>query len=128
MLTKRIFVSFLVYLTLNEINSANVGRALVPLVPSENYTDSTIVDNSNPTQFRLYWKVLPNEEIQFEYHCKSTGWAAFGVSPQAGMTGADIMMGWFDSNGRAQIRDTYALGNRAPVIDTIQSKRAFLST
>jgi len=78
------------------------SRELKPLVPSESYTHSLEVDEDDPNLYRVFWKLVENEKsIQFEIHCKTTGWVGFGLSPNGDMTGADIAMSWVDSSGKA---------------------------
>lgn len=81
-------------------------RLADPLKPSEDYTHSLVVDNDEPEQYHLYWKLVDNDEyLQFEVHCKTTGWAGFGLSPNGDMTGADIAIGWVDDiTGKAHLR------------------------
>ncbi len=64
------------------------------LVPSEDYTHKLIVDEENPNQFVLFWKMINDDEIQFEAHCKSNGWVGIGISSNGGMEGADFAIGW----------------------------------
>lgn len=59
----------------------------VPLTPSESYTHFEYVDENNKDQYRLFWKLLVNDEIQFEVHVKTTGWVGLGISPNGGMAG-----------------------------------------
>lgn len=45
----------------------------VPLKPSESYTHYDYADDDNREVFKVFWKILRNDEIQFEIHCKTTG-------------------------------------------------------
>ena len=94
---------------------------LAPLKPSEEYTHSTVIDEENPSQYAVYWKLINKEEIQFEVHCRTTGWVGFGLSPNGGMNGADIAIAWVDgSTGSAQLKDTHATGFSTPQTDPQQ--------
>ncbi len=64
------------------------------MVPTEDYTHKLIVDDENPNQFVLFWKMINDDEIQFEAHCKSIGWVGIGISSNGGMEGADFAIGW----------------------------------
>jgi hypothetical protein len=80
------------------------------LKPSENYTHSRIVDDDEPSLYQIYWKLVENDEsIQFEVHCKTLGWVGFGISPNGGMPGSDIALGWVDIKGKAHLRVIYKL-------------------
>ncbi len=79
---------------------------LVPLQPSENYTHFVDADQKNSNQYVLFWKLIGSDEIQFEAHCKTTGWVGLGLSPSGGMTGADIAIGWV-TNNKAYLKVTY---------------------
>lgn len=86
-------------------------RALKPLEPSEDYTHSLVVDEDEPDLFRLYWKLVDNDEfLQFEVHCQTTGWVGFGLSPNGDMPGADIAIAWVDDQtGKAHLRVLFSL-------------------
>lgn len=88
--------------------------------PSENYKFSLNVDEKDEFQFQLYWKTIEKDEIQFELHCRTNGWVGFGISPNGGMAGSDIMIGWVDSKGNAYLKDTHAISKSAPLIDESQ--------
>lgn len=61
---------------------------LEPLVASESYTHMlTPGGNAAPKQYQIFWKLLNNDDIQFEVHCNTTGWVGFGLSPNGLMTG-----------------------------------------
>ena len=68
------------------INAATI-KQLQTLVPSETYTHSLIVDVDEPEQYQIFWKLINEEEIQFEVHAKTIGWVGMGLSPDGGMTG-----------------------------------------
>jgi len=49
----------------------------------------------------LQWELSPDEtEIIFDLSAETTGFVGFGISPQGGMTGADIFIAGVDSNGK----------------------------
>jgi hypothetical protein len=65
-------------MNINFINSIllliiNFANGLKPLEPSENYSRSLIADDTQTNQYQVFWKILDNEEIQFEIHVKSLG-------------------------------------------------------
>ena len=68
--------------------------AFATIEPSENYPNQlTLKDNG---QFELYWKVSGYggaDEITFEIIAQTTGWVGLGLSPDGGMTDADIFVG-----------------------------------
>ncbi len=76
---------------------------LQALVPSEDYTHALEIDEDNPQQYLLLWKMINSSEIQFEVHCKTKGWLGFGISSTGGMGGADIVIGWV-KNGEAVLK------------------------
>lgn len=112
---------FILYL-INVLILSFVESSGEPLfTPSEDYTFSLNADDSDELQYRLYWKVLGKDEIQFEIHCRAVGWVGFGLSPNGGMAGSDIVIGWVDSKGEAYLKDTHAVGKQAPIVDSIQN-------
>jgi hypothetical protein len=68
------------------IDSALIKK-LQPLLPSEDYTHSLIVDEDAPEKYQVFWKLINNDEIQFELHAKTVGWIGLGISPNGGMQG-----------------------------------------
>lgn len=115
MLLKLALSIFLIYY----VNGASLR--FVPLEPSESYTHSAIVDEDDEGLYKVFWKFDNTlEEIQFEVHCRTTGWVGIGLSPNGGMPGADIAIGWVDRNGVKQLKDTHATRFATPVIDLKQ--------
>ena len=46
-------------------------------------------------EYWLHWSF--NETvIRFAVRVKTTGWAGFGLSPNGGMSGSDLVIGWLD--------------------------------
>ncbi|RNA26714.1 DBH monooxygenase -like protein [Brachionus plicatilis] len=106
----------LLYCLLNFVQSV-----IVQTQPTEDYKFNLNVDEKDELQYKLYWKILRNDEIQFELHCRTTGWVGFGISPNGGMSGSDIMIGWIDSDGNAHLKDTHAISKSAPLVDDVQN-------
>lgn len=93
------FIFFVAILSI--INGTLIFR---PLKPTESYTHTLIVNDDMPTQYVIFWKLINNsEEIQFEVHCRTTGWVGLGFSPNGGMAGSDIVIGWVN-NGEAHLK------------------------
>ncbi|CAF4083643.1 unnamed protein product [Rotaria sordida] len=66
----------------------------------------------------LWWTIDDvRKEITFDLHIRTTGWIALGISPGGGMTGADIGVGWVDSQGQVNFQDRHASGFFRPMID-----------
>jgi hypothetical protein len=108
----------LLVVILNEINAASFK--LKPLEPSEAYTHSAVVDEDDPNLYQVFWKLINNDEIQFELHCRTTGYVGIGLSTNGGMTGADIAISWVNRNGAAFTKDTYASDFKTPMTDKHQ--------
>ena len=70
-----------------DFRNETLNEQLQPLVPSEAYTNSLFVDENVPEQYQIFWKLINEEEIQFEVHAKTIGWVGMGLSPDGGMTG-----------------------------------------
>lgn len=89
--------------------------------PSETYTHSTFGDDDNDDLYKLYWKVIGKDldEIQFEVHCKTTGWVGLGISPNGDMQG-DLVIGWVNSDGKSFLQDTNSASKSRPKIDKSQ--------
>ncbi|XP_044233435.1 DBH-like monooxygenase protein 2 homolog [Thunnus albacares] len=58
--------------------------------------------------------------ITFKLVVNTTGWVGFGLSPNGGMKGSDIVMGGLGPSG-PYFTDRYATGDSMPVVDKEQS-------
>ncbi|KAM9840262.1 DBH-like monooxygenase protein 2 homolog [Aulostomus maculatus] len=58
--------------------------------------------------------------IKFRLVVNTTGWVGFGLSPNGGMAGSDIIIGGLGPGG-SYFSDRYATGNSMPVVDTQQN-------
>ena len=80
-------VSNFLFLSIFCLIDARLIKQLQPLVPSEDYTHSLVVDEDEPEKYQVLWKLTNNDEIQFEVHAKTLGWVGMGISPNGGMPG-----------------------------------------
>ncbi|CAF4936815.1 unnamed protein product, partial [Rotaria socialis] len=72
----------------------------------------------------LWWTVDSDaNEITFELHMKTTGWIALGISPDGGMKGADIGVGWVDNIGKVHFQRIGSICIRfaIPILDNTTS-------
>ncbi|XP_035686300.1 DBH-like monooxygenase protein 1 isoform X1 [Branchiostoma floridae] len=69
-------------------------------------------------RFHLLWK-FDSETITFEAHVQTTGYIGLGFSPNGGMTGSDVIIGWV-KDGQAFITDRFAEGYFEPRLDAHQ--------
>ncbi|XP_056261677.1 DBH-like monooxygenase protein 2 homolog [Seriola aureovittata] len=58
--------------------------------------------------------------IVFKLTVNTTGWVSFGMSPNGGMKGSDIVIGGLGPSG-SYFSDRYATGNAMPLLDAQQS-------
>lgn len=113
-------IHLICFIALKSLNAAS-KKSLKPLAPSEDdYTHSLEADEDKPDQYQLFWKIINDDEIQFEVHCKSTGWVGLGLSTNGGMAGSDIVIGWV-KNGKAYLKDCYASEKAQPIEDLEQN-------
>ena len=69
--------------------------------------------------FTIAW--TPNDEgFTMEMAAKTSGYVSVGFSPNGGMTGSDIFIGWVADDGRVMGKDTYATGFDPPLVDKSQ--------
>jgi len=66
--------------------------------------------------YHLHW-TYDDEIIYVEMSANTLGWVGFGISPNGGMKGADMVIGWVDSTGEVFVLDTHGEGNFAPIVD-----------
>ncbi|XP_019631108.1 PREDICTED: DBH-like monooxygenase protein 1 homolog [Branchiostoma belcheri] len=69
-------------------------------------------------KFQLFWKFDENK-IEFEARVETTGWVGLGLSPNGGMPGSDIVIGWV-KDGTAHLTDRYAEAKAQPPVDESQ--------
>jgi hypothetical protein len=62
-----------------------------------------------PGIYRLYWNVS-STNITAEIHCQTSGWVGFGLSPNGGMIGSNVVVGFIASNGAVNFTDRYITG------------------
>ncbi len=55
----------------------------------------------------LYWRI-ENDIIRMAMVVKTTGWVAIGLDPEVRMKGADIVIGWVDSDDKIFVLDCYS--------------------
>ena len=91
--------------------------------PTENYVNSLELQ---PGAYILYWN-FTSTDILMEVHVKTTGWIGFGLSPNGGMDGADVIIAWIDKNGKGVFTDRHIRG-RDVMIDTVQNWMPLLVT
>ncbi|CAH1233754.1 MOXD1 [Branchiostoma lanceolatum] len=68
--------------------------------------------------FLLSW-TFDDEQIEFEARVKTRGWLGLGLSPNGGMPGSDIVIGWV-KDGQTHLTDRYADEKALPPEDESQ--------
>ena len=87
------------------------------LTAEAKWTHHLVLDQQD--LFHLFW--TPSEEtIRFEIQVKTHGYVAIGFSPNGGMSGSDIILGWIDDLGIPHLYDMKAFGNQSPTLDENQ--------
>ncbi|GBM58841.1 DBH-like monooxygenase protein 1 [Araneus ventricosus] len=77
-----------------------------------------VLDHKN--RFHLFWKVdNKHEKVIFRIEVETKGYVALGLSPNGGMPGSDIAIGWV-KNGKVYLQDRHAYKNAMPVLDDQQ--------
>ncbi|XP_070572311.1 DBH-like monooxygenase protein 1 homolog [Ptychodera flava] len=95
----------------------DVATGSIPVPTSQDYTHNVIVDGHD--NFHVFWK-FDNTTITFEMHVRTTGWVGFGFSPDGGMPGSDMVMGWVTDDGEVVFSDRHATAFAEPVVDDSQ--------
>ncbi|XP_050714984.1 uncharacterized protein LOC126997815 [Eriocheir sinensis] len=86
-------------------------------LPPMSYQYRVVLDQDSP--FVMLW--TPGDDaIDIEVQVGAKGYVALGFSPNGGMKGADIVLGWVDTAGKVFLHDRYAEGNMAPKVDVSQ--------
>ncbi|CAG5133807.1 unnamed protein product [Candidula unifasciata] len=95
-------------------NLGSDGSANEKPEPSENFTYHEVLDDN----YELFWN-FNDTHIIFETIVKTNGYVGFGISPNGGMAGSDIVIGWVKDQ-QAYFKDRYASGNTVPGVDASQ--------
>jgi hypothetical protein len=64
-------------------------------------------------KYTLHWGIT-NTTLELKAVVNATGWVAFGLSPNGGMKGSDIVMGWINADGSKSFSDRHAPENDVP--------------
>lgn len=75
--------------------------------------------------YKIYWNYT-DIDVVIEVHCKTDGWVGFGFSPNGGMDGSDVVVGWI-SNGQVNFTDRHIVG-RQVLIDKNQDWKLLYSS
>ncbi|XP_042880997.1 uncharacterized protein LOC122258825 [Penaeus japonicus] len=70
-------------------------------------------------QYVMLW-TPGDEDIVFEVQAETKGYVGLGFSPNGGMTGSDIVLGWVTDDGEVMLQDSYATGYTEPKKDDKQ--------
>ena len=58
-------------------------------------------------RYNVFWK-YDSATITFEIHAKTLGWVGFGLSPNGGMAGSDVIIAWVnDGETFFSVRNSY---------------------
>ena len=92
-----------------------VAVSLLPLALGSFPFSSTLATDPATGQalYQLYWTFDSTQKtITFNVVVRTTGWVGFGLSPNGGMVGSDVVIGWIASDGSSyfhvSIRGTHA--------------------
>ena len=69
--------------------------------------------------FLISW-TPDKDSFIMEMAAKTSGYLAIGFSPNGGMKGSDIFIGWVKDTGEVMGKDTFAKGESSPLIDESQ--------
>lgn len=76
---------------------------------------------SKDDDFQLKWAADDSNWLTVEMSAVAPGYVSIGFSPDGGMNNSDIVMGWVDAEGKAQLKDLHGIGNTKPKEDPIQN-------
>ena len=79
-----------------------VPALLFPLALGTQYPFSATLSKDSFGQpfYQLQWTFdVAQQTITFNVLVKTTGWVGFGLSPDGGMVGSDVVTGWVNSTG-----------------------------
>jgi len=92
------------------------------LIPGVLADDVSFFSVTPLPDFSFGWRVDESAgSITVRLQANTSGWVGFGLAEAGGMAGADILIGWIDSDGEAHISDRWSAGEGLPEEDTCQS-------
>src|SRR3954470_23559268 len=80
------------------------------------YNTQTLDGNG---MYNMSWGIT-GDKLEVKVVVKTTGWIGFGFSPNGGMPGSDVVMGWINPDGIKSFSDRTAVTNALPVKDDSQ--------
>lgn len=90
-----IFYFELMILACNSIKRVeNIDYENLP-APSELFENILVL--AKPSEYILYWS-YNDTSIRFEVHVKTSGWFAFGLSPNGHLFNSDLVYGWINND------------------------------
>lgn len=94
-----------------------LGQTAAPM-PTEIYANHLVLQE--PDLYHLYWN-FTESDILFEVHVMTDGWVGFGLSPNGGMDGSDVIVTWIDPlTGAPNFTDRHIV-DRSVLIDAVQN-------
>ncbi|CAL8092372.1 unnamed protein product [Orchesella dallaii] len=73
-----------------------------------------------PSGIEVRWIHTDPEYITFQMRGPERGYISIGFSPNGGMSGADMFVGWVDSKGQGHLLDMHGTHNGQPILDSSQ--------
>ncbi|XP_069165930.1 MOXD1 homolog 1-like isoform X2 [Procambarus clarkii] len=86
-------------------------------LPPLEYTRRSVLDQKG--KYVVMWAPGDNQVI-FEVQVATKGYVGLGFSPNGGMKGADMVLGWVDDSGKVFLQDRHSTGYAVPIIDESQ--------
>ena len=84
------------------ISAVSLLPVVLGVIDLSTYPLSTVLRQGNGEIYTLHWSFNVQEEsIRFAVNVSTTGWVGLGLSPDGGMAGSDIVIGWVNSQGEA---------------------------
>ena len=96
MVLKSLYTSVLLGLAVASLAAAAVDlRTKYPF-------SSTLLSDPARGYYTLHWNFSRETQyIYFAVNVSTTGWVGFGLSPNGGMVGSDVVIGWVNKDGAA---------------------------
>lgn len=91
--------------------------AYVAMTGAQTYHSEELVAGG---RFTLHWGVT-NASLEVKVVAATTGWIGVGFSPNGGMPGSDIVMGWINGDGSVAFSDRHTKVNDVPSVDAKQN-------
>ena len=78
---------------------------------------AVLLNDANRGYYTLHWNFTRETKmIYFAVNASTAGWVGYGLSPNGGMVGSDVVIGWVNKDGAAYFKVSECMNNNTPFL------------